>query len=138
MGWWRDAQPDKKRQLQRPDLGQAPTRDQAHHGASECASERASRRRAHGGRPLGAALRFSDRRRANECSSGDTVSLELVEDRDASGGVTEGSAMAKRYHTNNNLKKRCQCKRGTWQTCSHAWVFSFMWKGTPYRGSLGV
>jgi integrase len=37
---------------------------------------------------------------------------------------------------NNGLRKICGCPRRGWAKCSHAWHFSFMWKGAPYRFSL--
>ena len=44
----------------------------------------------------------------------------------------------KKYRSNKNMKKRCDCARRTWETCKHPWFFAFQWKGHVERGSLGV
>ena len=39
-------------------------------------------------------------------------------------------------HTIHGLRKICRCSRRRWSDCSHAWHFSFRWKGQPYRFSM--
>lgn len=39
-------------------------------------------------------------------------------------------------HANNGLRKMCDCSRRNWPKCSHAWHFSFSWRGNSYRRSL--
>ena len=40
-------------------------------------------------------------------------------------------------HSNDGLRKRCDCPRRAWAKCSHPWHFSFKWQDTHYRFPLG-
>jgi integrase len=40
-------------------------------------------------------------------------------------------------HRNDGLRKRCDCPRRSWATCSHAWHFAFKWQDEHYRFPLG-
>jgi integrase len=39
-------------------------------------------------------------------------------------------------HTNDGLRKICECPRRVWAKCEHAWHFNFKWAGADYRFSL--
>ena len=38
--------------------------------------------------------------------------------------------------TNHGLRKRCDCPRRKWPTCSHAWHLNFAWRGKHFRLSI--
>src|SRR5262245_9091454 len=40
-------------------------------------------------------------------------------------------------HDNAGVRKRCDCARRAWATCSHPWHFAFQWKGVHFRFPLG-
>jgi integrase len=39
-------------------------------------------------------------------------------------------------HSNDGLRKLCDCARRTWAKCEHPWHFNFKWNGENYRFSL--
>lgn len=39
-------------------------------------------------------------------------------------------------HSNDGLRKRCDCARRAWAKCDHPWHFAFKWQGTHYRFPL--
>lgn len=43
--------------------------------------------------------------------------------------LKDGEAVTVSIHKNDGLRKRCDCARRSWPTCSHPWFFSFKIKG---------